>query len=212
MLVVDPKRRIEWEDLFVHPISTYLEQKMKSEMENTLKESEDISLNMSKFYLKTNIVVDHPNDISKKETINNHAYNVLNKKTAPEFQGNMIKRDSHRTESEITKPSVSHDPDGNNQEQKQKDTIGTEETQREKLIRVFKSNSNKLLHHRNIYVFLASVAEETMSMGQEVKFGDVIGYLLIRKLLERLEWLKVSMDNKKHFEGMEHWELSLIHI
>ena len=46
-----------------------------------------------------------------------------------------------------------------------------------------------------------------MSMGQEIKFGDVVGYLLIRKLLERLEWLKNSMDNKKYFEGMDYWDL-----
>jgi hypothetical protein len=46
-------------------------------------------------------------------------------------------------------------------------------------------------------VFLASVAEEAMDMGKEVKSADVIGYLLIRKLLNMLEWLKQSMDNKK---------------
>lgn len=28
MLVVDPKKRVEWETLFEHPIMTYLEEKM----------------------------------------------------------------------------------------------------------------------------------------------------------------------------------------
>lgn len=33
MLVVDPKRRIDWEDLFKHPINTFLEDKIKKDME-----------------------------------------------------------------------------------------------------------------------------------------------------------------------------------
>ena len=32
MLVVDPKKRIEWEDLFKHPINTFLEDKIKEDM------------------------------------------------------------------------------------------------------------------------------------------------------------------------------------
>lgn len=60
MLVVDPKKRIEWEQLFKHPINHFLEDKIKANMEETMKGSEDIELNMSKFYLKNNIVVDHP--------------------------------------------------------------------------------------------------------------------------------------------------------
>ena len=30
-------------------------------------------LNMSKFYIKNNMVIDHPNDIKKKEELNNFA-------------------------------------------------------------------------------------------------------------------------------------------
>lgn len=35
-------------------------------MEDTIKGEEDLELNMSKFYMKNNMVVDHPNEISKK--------------------------------------------------------------------------------------------------------------------------------------------------
>ena len=49
-------------------------------MEDTMKGSDDVELNMSKFYLKNNMVVDHPKEISKKENINNHAYDVVKKK------------------------------------------------------------------------------------------------------------------------------------
>jgi hypothetical protein len=70
---------------------------------------------------------------------------------------------------------------------------------------MFKRNSNKLLHHRNIYVLLASVGEETMN--QNSKFSDIAGYILIRKLLSLLEWLKGKMENLKEFPGMGYWEL-----
>lgn len=72
-----------------------------------------------------------------------------------------------------------------------KDIITDEETLKEKKIKAFKRNSNRLLHHRNIYVLLASVGEETMT--QNVKFSDIAGYMLIRKLLSLLQWLKTKM-------------------
>jgi hypothetical protein len=52
-------------------------------------------------------------------------------------------------------------------------------------------------------VLLASVGEETMN--QCSKFSDIAGYMLIRKLLALLEWLKLQMENKKYFPGMECW-------
>lgn len=72
-------------------------------------------------------------------------------------------------------------------------------------VKAFKKNSNRLLHHRNIYVLLASVGEETMN--QCSKLSDIAGYMLIRKLLSLLEWLKQMMNNKKEFPGMAYWEL-----
>jgi serine/threonine protein kinase len=32
MLIIDPVKRIEWEELFKHPITTYLEGKVKADM------------------------------------------------------------------------------------------------------------------------------------------------------------------------------------
>ena len=60
MLTVDPNKRIEWENLFAHPIVSYLENKWKRELEESMKQTEDLELNASKFYLKANMVVDHP--------------------------------------------------------------------------------------------------------------------------------------------------------
>ena len=33
MLIVDPKNRIEWENIFVHPITYYLEDQIKKNMD-----------------------------------------------------------------------------------------------------------------------------------------------------------------------------------
>ena len=65
MLVVDANKRIEWENLYHHPINSYLEDQIKKDLENTMKESEDVTLNASKFYLKSNMVVEHPKEIEK---------------------------------------------------------------------------------------------------------------------------------------------------
>lgn len=141
-------------------------------------------MNVSKFYLKANMVVDHPKEIEKKENLNNYAYDVVNKKTKQEFNGNLIKRENQRKKSvdminKDVEPVTTH-------EIKDSKDIQDEETDREKQIRAFKRNSAYILHRRNIYVFLAAVAEEAMERGKEIKVADAIGYLLVRKLLSML--------------------------
>lgn len=75
MLVVDSKRRIDWPELFEHKINTYLEDKIKDDLEDTLK-GQDMMLNMSRFYIKNNMVIAHPAEINKKEELNNFAMQV----------------------------------------------------------------------------------------------------------------------------------------
>lgn len=72
MLVVNPKNRISWDDLFKHEINFYQEEKLKKDLETTLKGGE-LMMNMSKFYIKNNMVIDHPAEIKKKEDLNNFA-------------------------------------------------------------------------------------------------------------------------------------------
>ena len=124
-------------------------------MDDTMKETEDIELNASKFYLKANMVVDHPHEIEKNEKVNNIAYDVVYKKKS---QGEIPKRDNQfreKNQMESTKETT-YSTQGNLESEK--DIIGDEETLREKQIKAFKRNSKYLLHRRNIYVFLASVA------------------------------------------------------
>ena len=42
----------------------------------------------------------------------------------------------------------------------------------------FKRNGSMLLHYRNIYVFLAAIAEDAMSNNQ-LASSEVVGYLLV---------------------------------
>jgi serine/threonine-protein kinase ULK/ATG1 len=55
MLVVDVKKRIGWEELFSHQINFYQEEKIKNDLEATLK-GDDVMRNMSKFYINNNKV------------------------------------------------------------------------------------------------------------------------------------------------------------
>lgn len=122
-------------------------------------------------------------------------------KAEKQFEGQLINRDLKRKEElDNTQPSITND-----NSQSEKDIIDTQQTQKQKQIKAFKRNSNKLLHHRNIYVLLASVGEETMN--QFAKYSDIAGYMLIRKLVNLLEWLKTKIQNKKQFPGMDYWDL-----
>jgi serine/threonine-protein kinase ULK/ATG1 len=75
-----------------------LEDRIKANLEEMKRSEEDIELNMSMFYLKNNIVVDHPKEITQKENINNYAYEMLNNKgkTQQPFEGEIIKREIKR--------------------------------------------------------------------------------------------------------------------
>lgn len=94
MLVVDPKKRIDWDKLFSHKINNFLEDKIKNDLEATLKDEGMLSMNMSRFYIKNNKVINHPSEIEKKQEINNYAINVAKagKKNTNSYEGALIKR------------------------------------------------------------------------------------------------------------------------
>jgi len=54
-------------------------------------------------------------------------------------------------------------------------------------------------------VFLAAVAEDAMSNSQ-VASAEVIGYLLVRKLLAFIGWLEAIMAGKTFLPGTHNWE------
>ena len=74
MLTYDPAKRITWEELFGHSINTYREEKTLKELNTSLNNSTDKTIleNMSKFYIRTNQVVNNLRDYNKKSQINNY--------------------------------------------------------------------------------------------------------------------------------------------
>ena len=60
MLKCHPKDRLSWEELFKHPINTYMEDKMGNELRLTLTMEGEIADNVCKLYLKQNLVIIHP--------------------------------------------------------------------------------------------------------------------------------------------------------
>lgn len=85
------------------------------------------------------------------------------------------------------------------------DEIGNAETQREREIRAKKRNANRILHERNIYVFLASVAEEAMN-NTTIENYDVVGFLLVKKLLQLIDFLKSALIEKNNVYKLEYWD------
>lgn len=76
---------------------------------------------------------------------------------------------------------------------------------REQQIRIKKRNSNRLLHERNIYVFLASVAEDAMN-NSSIKSSEFVSFLLVKKLLQMVDFLYVKMKAKVNVYNLELWD------
>ena len=99
MLVVDPAKRISWKDLFRHPITNYLEARLEQSLQESMHcERGDFRFNMSKFYIKTNMVIENPYDIQAKEELNNHIKEMMKNESPQKFSGNLIKRNRVRDE------------------------------------------------------------------------------------------------------------------
>lgn len=97
---------------------------MQKDLQNTLHVTQDLSLNMSKFYMKNNMVIDHPHEIQQKEAINQYAFDVVKGKGSKEFKGELIKRANVRKEDEVAKEEKIHPVEVND------DKIGDKETDR----------------------------------------------------------------------------------
>ena len=57
-----------------------------------LCDKEELKFNMSKFYIKTNMVIDNPYEINIKEELNNHVKEVIASESPTKFKGKAIKR------------------------------------------------------------------------------------------------------------------------
>jgi serine/threonine-protein kinase ULK2 len=88
------------------------------------------------------------------------------------------------------------------------DVVQDTETLREKMIKIFKNNSSRLLHERNKYVFLASVAEDAISYALIPKYNlsEMVGFILIKKLFYMIGDLKLILEEKENIYALEEWD------
>jgi serine/threonine-protein kinase ULK/ATG1 len=205
MLTVDPHNRIDWDELFKHPITFYREEKIKKELEDTLKAHDlNLVLNISKFYINNNKVVQHVADINKKQDLNNYTREIAKGQKKEQYKGPIFNEDKNREDEEEKKreePKSSQK--GNETDNSDLADLTTQETMRESLIKTVKRNSNRILHERNKYVFLASVAEDAISKGLEL--SEYAGFVLVKKLLMMIENLKVNLTNNVNMFKLEEW-------
>ena len=79
----------------------------------------------------------------------------------------------------------------------------TQETKAESLIKTVKRNSNRILHERNKYVFLASVAEDAIS--KDLGLSEYVGFILVKKLLIMINSLRESLINNYNLFKLGEW-------
>jgi len=70
---------------------------------------------------------------------------------------------------------------------------------------VKKQNSNRILHDRNIYVFLASVAEEAIK-NTFIPISELCGFFLVKKLILLIDALSLQLAQKKNVNNLEFWD------
>ena len=195
MLVFNPEDRAEWDELFAHGINRMQEERIARELEETARNG-DIS-NISRFYIKNNKVIDNVGDIEKKADINSYALAMSKGRPPQQFTGNYV----NRVERGETEPApVQRAP---TTEVASEEQLPLAETERERAIRVFKHNSSRILHERNKYVFLASVAEDAINYN--FKSADLLVFALIKKLFRMICEIKYNLETAKNWFGLELW-------
>ena len=175
------------------------------DLEKTMA-AEDTQMNMSRFYIKNNKVIDNVAEIDKKEDINNFAYQVTKNQKNKSFTGNYVKRKTVREKVDPSSDPTSNKP--TNDETIMEGEENDKETLREKMIKIFKSNSSRLLHERNKYVFLASVAEDAISLAlvPKMNLSEMVGFILIKKLFYMIGDLKEILEEKTNVYKLEEWD------
>jgi len=211
MLTVDSDTRISWEDLFKHKINYYREDRIKKELDNTLKNHDvDLMMNMSRFHIKTNTVVQNVAEINQKQELNDFTRQVAKGKNANEYNGvifqvqakNEENKDEEKKEEPLAKMGKQESVQSNDWQD-----ISKEETAGESLTKIVKRNSNRILHERNKYVFLALVAEDALT--KKLGLSEYAAFILVKKLLTLIGYLRDSLSEKKNIFNFDEWDYSI---
>lgn len=208
MLTVDPNKRITWEELFVHKINFYREDNIKKDLEKSLAQDDNLLMNMSKFYINNNKVVQHVADINKKQELNDFTRDVAKGKKKESYKGPIFNKKTLQLEEE-EKANVSNNkassPKGNDQDSGDLSDLTNQETSSEALTKNIKRSSNRILHERNKYAFLASVAEEAVS--KNLKNSLNVGLVLTKKLALMIHQLLKDLKNNVNIFKLDAWDI-----
>eukprot|EP00828_Plagiopyla_frontata_P049021 TRINITY_DN959_c0_g1_i2.p1 TRINITY_DN959_c0_g1~~TRINITY_DN959_c0_g1_i2.p1 ORF type:complete len:342 (-),score=55.44 TRINITY_DN959_c0_g1_i2:15-1040(-) len=125
------------------------------------------------------------------------------KKAAVDYKGAYFERKTERDKEQQLEPSKFEQK--TNEVSVAESDLPHEETDREKYIKICKRNSNRILHERNIYVFLASVAEDAMNNFADQQLSQIVGFLLVKQLLILIDNLKSNLMYKNNVFGLQSW-------
>jgi hypothetical protein len=108
-------------------------------------------LNTSKYYLRNNLVINKPEDIQKNESLNKYLVDVIRTGSKQEI--------GEEIESDVKEKRVS---------------ISSNKTVNSRVVdknlnmsQINKNNFKKILHFRNIYAFLANVADQIIQKSNQ---------------------------------------------
>mgnify|MGYP003588373125 CR=1 FL=1 len=201
MMKYDPKERLQWEELFDHPIHRIQESRILKELELATK---NFSIfNICRFYIHNNRVIEDLVDIERRKDINTYAYTVAKTSQAEKFTGNAVNKDCRDPEEPVAEPQKVFDPS-----QSSIHPIEQTEMYREKVIQTIKENTSRILHERNKYVFLASVGEEAIDFA--FKFSDLLVFGLIKKLFRKICEIKSILESGQNSLNLEMWKEYLL--
>ena len=113
-------------------------------------------INTSKCYLKNNLILENVHQLKQNSEVNDYLVDIIRK----------------------GKKSV----EGIDEVEKNE---GKKPTNHKNMNKVNKNNSKKLLHFRNIYAFLASIADLIINKTQYQNY-EIAAYVIVRKILNMI--------------------------
>lgn len=209
MLVVEPSRRIEWNELFRHPVTRLLEENIEQSLRvSFLCKKEELPLNMSKFYIKTNKVIESVHDICAKKGLNNYVKEIIHNQQQTPYQGDYIRRVSERHNKEnlldLKHLPTKTEKDINDEEEDEDPRAGTAtkggEAVRAEAVR---KGCAAILHQRNVYAFLGHLAEELIETHYNM-YSQCLSFLIVKKVIGKLAGLRQALK-KQELKGVSGW-------
>ena len=164
-----------------------------------LCDKEELKFNMSKFYIKTNMVIDSPYEIHIKEELNNHVKEIIATESPTKFQGQILRREKERkpkAELEATK--------GTEKE------IKEEEISELELLKKLDESSIKrswkiILFERNLYAYLGHLTEELVEINYNI-YAECLAFLILKRAISRILALKKGIESET-VPGVDNWPM-----